>query len=163
NGLPNGPLAQKPRLEPGFQPKLMDTHCQQTTGPGSARRGLANTCPEGEILNPPLSTESPATPPADAVQARRARAAASRRGKTGRVLWAGVEATLFRCSFHNMYGWRSFLLRCFGARIGRGCRIRRTVRTYYPWNLVMAEHCIVGDDAQLYDLGRIELGERSMI
>src|SRR5690349_1119254 len=55
--------------------------------------------------------------------------------KVRRVLWTAVEGTLFRCSFHTMNRWRCFWLRRFGARIGKKCIIRRTVRVYYPWNL----------------------------
>jgi len=55
------------------------------------------------------------------------------------------------------------LLRCFGAKVGRHCKIRRTVRVYYPWNLEMGDTCIVGDDVRLYDLGKITIGDRVMI
>jgi putative colanic acid biosynthesis acetyltransferase WcaF len=71
--------------------------------------------------------------------------------------------TLFRLSFHTMSGWRSFLLRRFGAKVGRRCIIRRSVRVYYPWNLEMGDLCIIGDEVRLYDLGRIMIGDRVMI
>ncbi len=83
--------------------------------------------------------------------------------KIRRVLWAGVESTLFRFSFHNLYTWRVFVLRCFGAQIGRNCRIRRTVKIYYPWNLRLGDLCIIGDDVSLYSLDVITLGDRVMI
>jgi len=83
--------------------------------------------------------------------------------KIRRILWAGVEATLFHCSFHTMNRWRCFLLRLFGAKIGKRCVIRRTVRVYYPWLLEMGDMCIVGDKAELYNLGKITLGDRSMV
>jgi putative colanic acid biosynthesis acetyltransferase WcaF len=79
------------------------------------------------------------------------------------LLWAGVEATLFRGSFHTMNGWRSFLLRLFGARVGRRCIIRRTVRTYYPWQVTIGEQCIIGDQAELYSLGKMTIGDGAMI
>ncbi|HVX85095.1 MAG TPA: WcaF family extracellular polysaccharide biosynthesis acetyltransferase [Phycisphaerae bacterium] len=83
--------------------------------------------------------------------------------KIRRVVWAAVESTIFRYSFHTMYGWRAMLLRMFGAKIGPRCRIRRTVRVYYPWNLRMGSMCIVGDEAELYSLARITLADRVMI
>jgi putative colanic acid biosynthesis acetyltransferase WcaF len=83
--------------------------------------------------------------------------------KVRRVLWAAVEGTIFRCSFHTMNGWRAMWLRMFGAKVGKKCIIRRTVRVYYPWNLEIGDMCIVGDDATLYSLGKITLGERSMV
>ncbi len=42
---------------------------------------------------------------------------ASRSTKARRLLWAGIQATLFRLSFHTMNGWRAFLLRSFGAKL----------------------------------------------
>ena len=93
---------------------------------------------------------------------RRLTSSASTSTKIKRLLWAGVEATLFRLSFHTMSRWRSFLLRCFGARVGRHCIIRRTVRVYYPWNVSIGDLCILGDHATLYSLGKITLGNRAM-
>jgi putative colanic acid biosynthesis acetyltransferase WcaF len=93
----------------------------------------------------------------------RLRSAATRSTKAKRLLWAGVEATLFRYSFHTMNGWRAGLLRMFGATVGKRCIIRRTVRVYYPWNLRMGEMCIIGDKVELYSLGTITIGDRAMV
>lgn len=80
-----------------------------------------------------------------------------------RVLWMFTQGTLFRFSFHNWYAWRRFLLRCFGARIGRGVRIRPSVRIEIPWHLEIGEGSIVGDFAILYCLGRITIGRHAVI
>jgi putative colanic acid biosynthesis acetyltransferase WcaF len=87
----------------------------------------------------------------------------SLRVKLLRLAWAAVEMILFRLSFHNMYGWRCFLLRRFGAKVGHRSKIRRTVRIYYPWNLEIGAMCIIGDDVRLYDLGKMTIGDRVMI
>src|ERR1051325_3076987 len=80
-----------------------------------------------------------------------------------RVIWAGVEMTLFRGSFHTFNGWRVFLLRCFGARIGRNCRLHRTCRVYFPWNIHLGNEVIIGNDANLYSLGMIKIGDRTTV
>jgi putative colanic acid biosynthesis acetyltransferase WcaF len=98
-----------------------------------------------------------------ATDAARLRSGATRSTQLKRLLWAGVEATLFRMSFHTMNGWRSMLLRMFGAKVGRRCIIRRTVRVYYPWNVRIGEMCILGDRAEFYSLGTITIGDRAMI
>ena len=41
-------------------------------------------------------------------------------------LWWIVQATAFRWSPQVMYGWRRFLLRIFGAKIGHAVMIRPT-------------------------------------
>jgi len=99
----------------------------------------------------------------DSSASRRLVSSASRSTKIKRLLWAGIEATLFRCSFHTMNGWRTFLLRLFGAQVGRRCIIRRTVRIYYPWNVVIGDMCIIGDQAELYSLGKIAVGNGAVI
>jgi putative colanic acid biosynthesis acetyltransferase WcaF len=93
----------------------------------------------------------------------RLRSSHSLREKLLRLAWAAVEMSLFRLSFHTMNGWRCFLLRCFSAKVGRRCVIRRTVRVYYPWNLQVGDLCIIGDDARIYDLGKISIADRVMI
>lgn len=109
------------------------------------------------------SADSGPSPAGAPGAAGRLTSAASRSTKIKRLLWAGIEATFFRLSFHTMNAWRCFLLRLFGAAIGPHCIIRRTVRTYYPWNVRIGELCIIGDDARLYSLGTITIGHRAMI
>jgi putative colanic acid biosynthesis acetyltransferase WcaF len=81
----------------------------------------------------------------------------------GRALWMISSAVLFRLSFHNWYAWRRLLLRIFGARIGRGVRIRPSVKIEIPWNLTIDDQAVVGDDAILYCLGPIHIGRRVVI
>ena len=83
--------------------------------------------------------------------------------KLGRLLWAVVQCVLFRWSFHNCYAWRRFLLRRFGATIGRDCVVRRTVRIECPWNLVMGDNACLGDRAVAYCLGTVTIGARASV
>ena len=85
------------------------------------------------------------------------------REKLARLLWSIVQATLFRCSFRTWYGLRAFLLRRFGATLGEGCRFARTIRIECPWNLTAGKACVVGDEAILYCLGRVTLGDHVTI
>src|ERR1019366_7488865 len=48
-------------------------------------------------------------------------------------LWWLVQATLFKLSPQVLYGWRRWLLRLFGAKIGRGVLLRPLVEITYPW------------------------------
>jgi putative colanic acid biosynthesis acetyltransferase WcaF len=78
-------------------------------------------------------------------------------------LWWLVQATLFACSPQFMYGWRRFLLRCFGANIGKKVLIRPSVKTTYPWKLSIGAYSWVGDDVVLYTLGEISLGNNVVV
>lgn len=87
------------------------------------------------------------------------------RGRSAFVvqLWWIVQATLFRGSPQFMYGWRRFLLRLFGARIGNRVLVRSTVRVTYPWKLSIGDHSWIGDFAELYTLGPIEIGANAVV
>jgi len=80
--------------------------------------------------------------------------------KVRRLLWALVQATLFRLSFHSWYGWRRALLSAFGARLDPVVRIRRTVRVECPWNLSIGHDSAIGDRVTLYCLGPVSIGAR---
>jgi putative colanic acid biosynthesis acetyltransferase WcaF len=83
--------------------------------------------------------------------------------KIARALWMVTRFLLFRPSFHNWYGWRRFLLKLFGARIGARVRIRPTASIEIPWNIDIGDEAIVGDYAILYSLGKITIGKRVVI
>lgn len=79
------------------------------------------------------------------------------------LLWQGVQATLFAWSPQPAYGWRRALLRLFGARVGAHVLVRPSARITYPWKVRLAEHVWIGDHAELYSLGPIEIGAHAVI
>jgi putative colanic acid biosynthesis acetyltransferase WcaF len=85
------------------------------------------------------------------------------RSKAYVQLWRLVQCTLFAMSPQAMYGWRSWLLRLFGARIGRKAVIRPSVRIPYPWKLSIGDYCHIGDEVHLYTYGEIDIGDCSVI
>jgi putative colanic acid biosynthesis acetyltransferase WcaF len=87
------------------------------------------------------------------------------RGKPGWYvqLWWIVQAILFHPSPQVMYGWRRFLLRSFGATIGKGVIIRPSAQITYPWKLTIGEYSWIGDEVVLYTLGDIIIGKNAVI
>ena len=77
--------------------------------------------------------------------------------------WWIIQSILFHTSPQFMYGWRRFLLRAFGAQIGKGVLIRPSVNVTYPWKLRVGDWCWIGDEATLYTLGEISIGDNSCI
>lgn len=78
-------------------------------------------------------------------------------------LWWAVYAILFRPSPQLMYGWRRFLLRSFGAKIGKDVIIRPSAQVTYPWKVSIGDCSWIGDEVVLYSLGEIEIGSNSVI
>ena len=87
------------------------------------------------------------------------------RGKPGWYvqLWWIVEALLFRISPQFMYGWRRFLLRSFGATVGKSVILRPSVRTQFPWKVSIGDYSWIGDDVILYSLDEIIIGNHVVV
>ncbi len=87
------------------------------------------------------------------------------RGRSAIVvqLWWIVQASLFALSPQFMYRWRVFLLRMFGASIGKGVLIRSTTRVTYPWKLRIGNNVWVGDDSIIYNLAEVSIGSNVSI
>lgn len=78
-------------------------------------------------------------------------------------LWWITQSTLFAWSPQILYGWRRFLLRLFGAKIGNGVLLRPSVKITYPWKVSIGDNSWVGDDTVLYSLGEIHIGRNVSI
>jgi putative colanic acid biosynthesis acetyltransferase WcaF len=78
-------------------------------------------------------------------------------------LWWIVQSLLFHPSPQVFYGWRRFLLKSFGAHIGRGVLIRPSVTVTYPWKLTIGDWSWIGDHATLYTLGEITIGDNAVV
>jgi putative colanic acid biosynthesis acetyltransferase WcaF len=87
----------------------------------------------------------------------------SRANKLGRLLWGLVEGTLFRYSPRPLHAWRAFLLRLFGARLGKACHIYAGARIWAPWNLECADAAAIGDGAEIYNFFPISLGAHAVV
>jgi putative colanic acid biosynthesis acetyltransferase WcaF len=80
-----------------------------------------------------------------------------------RVVWSFVYSLLFRFSPRPLHAWRSFLLRCFGAKLGSNCHIYPKTRVWAPWNLVCGDVVAIGDEVIVYNPRLITLGSHSTI
>lgn len=87
----------------------------------------------------------------------------SRSHQLGRVLWSIVWVLLFRPSPRPLHSWRSFLLRLFGAKIGRQVHVYGGARIWAPWNVSIGDYAGIADGATLYSQGKITIGPRSVI
>lgn len=78
-------------------------------------------------------------------------------------LWWLVQSCLFHTSPQFMYGWRRWLLKMFGAKIGKGVKLRPSMRTQFPWKVSIGDHSWIGDEVVLYSLGEIEIGANVVV
>lgn len=100
-------------------------------------------------------------PALDIAANRRARKY-SRSELVRRALWC-VGRLAFRFSPRPCFGWRRFVLRCFGAKVGAHVNTYPSTWIYFPWNLAVGDWSALGEDAFIYNLGPITLGEKVTI
>jgi len=80
-----------------------------------------------------------------------------------RVLWQTAELLFFRYSPRPLHRYRSFILRLFGAKVGRGVHVYPKVKIWAPWNLVLKDECGIANGVTLYSQGKIIIGRRAVI
>jgi putative colanic acid biosynthesis acetyltransferase WcaF len=78
-------------------------------------------------------------------------------------LWWVVQSTIFAGSPQFLYRWRRFILRLFGAKIGKNVIIRPSVKVTYPWKLKIGDYAWIGDNVELYTLGEITIGKNAVV
>ena len=80
----------------------------------------------------------------------------------GRTLWA-ITYPIFYLSPRPFFVWRTFLLRLFGAKIGKRVHIDPSARIFLPWKLVLGDDISIGYNAIIYNLGLVTIGDRATI
>jgi putative colanic acid biosynthesis acetyltransferase WcaF len=96
------------------------------------------------------------------VQANRAARKYSRHEQALRILWT-FGRWLIVLSPHPCHGWRRFVLRMFGARVGHQARVHETTDIVMPWNLELGDWCAIGPQVYVYSLGRVRIGARATV
>ncbi len=80
-----------------------------------------------------------------------------------RAIWGICEFLLWKPSPVWAWGFRSTLLRIFGAKIGKNVRIHPSAKVIIPWHLTLEDGAMVHERAILYALGEIHIGESAEI
>jgi len=85
------------------------------------------------------------------------------RNRLARLVWNLSWSLFFRPSPVPLHGWRAWLLRAFGARIGRRAHVYPGVRVWAPWNLEVGEEAGIASGVTLYSQARITIGRRAVV
>ncbi len=80
-----------------------------------------------------------------------------------RALWNLVWLIAFRPSPIPFHGWRRWLLRRFGARVGAGAHPYPSARIWAPWNLDMGEGSCLGLGSETYNVARVTLSSGAIV
>lgn len=74
------------------------------------------------------------------------------------MIWYVVKVLFFLSPWPWPSGWKCSLLRCFGAKIGRGVVIKPRVNIHLPWKLAVGDHCWVGEEVFILNLEPVMIG-----
>lgn len=83
--------------------------------------------------------------------------------KLARIVWKVVWQLLFRTTPRMLHPWRCFLLRLFGAKLGKAVHPYPSARVWAPWNLEMGDHACLSDGVDCYCVDKIRIGAHSTI
>jgi putative colanic acid biosynthesis acetyltransferase WcaF len=75
-----------------------------------------------------------------------------------RVLWYYTNALFLKSSFVPSSGFKVFLLRIFGAKIGKGVIIKPGVNVKYPWHLSIGNQTWIGENVWIDCLVPVTIG-----
>ena len=73
------------------------------------------------------------------------------------ALWYLLSLIVFQSGWFPFYGVKRWLLRTFGASIGRGVVIKPHVRIKFPWRLRAGDHCWIGEEVWIDNLAAVQL------
>lgn len=74
------------------------------------------------------------------------------------ALWFLIEATIIDNRLNPSSALRSWLLRAFGAKIGKNFLCPHAVRVKYPWKLIVGDRVWIGDGVWIYNQDVITIG-----
>ena len=80
-----------------------------------------------------------------------------------RQVWNWVWMFFFRPSPRSLHAWRSFLLKLFGAKLGKGVHIYPGAKIWAPWNIDIGDYSGIADGVTLYSMDTIKIGKYSVI
>jgi putative colanic acid biosynthesis acetyltransferase WcaF len=80
-----------------------------------------------------------------------------------RLVWNICRALLYRPSPRRFHAWRSFLLRCFGAKMGPSCFFYPASKVWAPWNLVCSDVVTAADGAEIYNPAPMHFGSHAIL
>ena len=80
-----------------------------------------------------------------------------------RALWLIVEAVVLLNPIVTPYGLKRFVLRTFGAKVGRQVVIKPNVHVKYPWRLEIGDNAWIGERAWIDNFVSVRIGANAVV
>lgn len=75
-----------------------------------------------------------------------------------RILWYFINAVFIKNSCIPFVKFKIWLLRRFGAKIGKGVMLKPCVNIKYPWNLEIGDYTWIGENVWIDNLAKVTIG-----
>ncbi|MEO8112453.1 MAG: WcaF family extracellular polysaccharide biosynthesis acetyltransferase [Ginsengibacter sp.] len=75
-----------------------------------------------------------------------------------RFLWYGINSFVFNSSLFPVYSLKVFLLKAFGARLGKNVSVKPYVNIKYPWLLQTGDNVWIGENVWIDNLATVRIG-----
>jgi putative colanic acid biosynthesis acetyltransferase WcaF len=79
------------------------------------------------------------------------------------AVWYFVNYIFFQSYLFPFSGFKSILLRIFGAKVGKGVVIKPAVNIKYPWFLEIGNYVWIGEKVWIDCIGNVTIGDNSCI
>jgi putative colanic acid biosynthesis acetyltransferase WcaF len=80
-----------------------------------------------------------------------------------RLLWHICSLVYFESKLWLPYSLKRFLLRMFGASVGKGVVIKPSVQIKYPWKLSIGDYAWIGEHVWIDNLDQVTIGDHACI
>jgi len=80
-----------------------------------------------------------------------------------RFLWYFTNVLFFINPLNPVSSLKVFLLRLFGAKVGKGVVIKPSVNIKYPWRLKIGDYAWIGENVWIDNLADVEIGAHSCL
>src|SRR5438445_5267700 len=91
------------------------------------------------------------------------RPAFPRRIRMKRLAWNVAWTVLYKLSPRPLHGWRSLLLKAFGAKMGPHCHFYPKSKVWAPWNLICEDQVTAADGAEIYNPSPMSFGSHAIL
>ena len=87
------------------------------------------------------------------------------RGRPGwyEALWYLVKCAFFLSPLPWPSGWKTGLLRAFGAKVGQAVVIKPRVNIHFPWKLEIGDHVWIGEEVFILNFESVQIGSHACI
>ncbi len=75
-----------------------------------------------------------------------------------RIIWFYISALIFKTSLFPSSAFKVFLLRLFGAKIGKGIVLRHRLNIKSPWFLIVGDFSWIGEEVWIDNLVPVKIG-----